>query len=156
VFRARSVGKFKVILDSTSTFSFESKLGTFTAGQKVQLLNYVYKKQQGSIKFSDIKGLEYHVNVDYAVLEELMRGIDFHHHYQDTIEWFSITALANDGKRIPLYLSGQYQPREFMFGWYIDLQAEFLTRLGLITDVEAQSLNALDLIQSHLGDPKLL
>lgn len=43
-----------------------------------------------------------------------------------------------------------------MLGWYIELQAELLARLGLIKDVEEESRAALEFMQARLGYPKLL
>lgn len=63
---------------------------------------------------------------------------------------------THDGQRVPPYLSGQYRPREFMFGWYIELQAALLSRLGLLADVEARSREVLELIQDRLDRPPLL
>jgi hypothetical protein len=76
--------------------------------------------------------------------------------YHDTVEWLAIAAVTHDGKRIPLFLSGRYQQREFLLGWYIELQERLLGRIGLLKDVEAQSRTALAAIGAHLGNPKLL
>jgi hypothetical protein len=159
LFRARPVGKFKVLRDTADTFSFLSNRGTFSVSQRSQTLNYALGKSRGSVKFSDIKGVEYRVSEKYALLEELVFGFDWTDllsQYQDTVEWFSIGVVTTDGRRIPLYLSGQYTPREFLLGWYIDLQATVLSSVGLLKDVEEQSRSALELVQARLGSPRLL
>ncbi len=159
LFRSRPVGKFEVLRDAGNTFGFTSNAGTFTAHQDSQTLTYVCGKLRGSLKFSEIKGLEYRVNEKYALLEELFFGLDLTDllpRYHDTIEWFCITMVTLDGRRIPMYLSGQYQQREFLLGWYIELQAGLLARLGLLKDVEAQSRGALNQIQARMGGPRLL
>jgi hypothetical protein len=159
VFRARPVGKFQVVRDTADTFSFLSNHGTFTSSQRTQTLSYVLGKQRGALKFSEVKGIEYRVNEEYALLEELFFGFDWTDllsQYRDTVDWFSIAVVAVDGRRIPLYLSGRYTQREFLHGWYIELQGAFLARLGLLTDVEAQSREALETLQARLGRPALL
>lgn len=159
LFRARPVGTFKVLRDNPNTFTFASNHGTFSINRVAQTLSYALSKQRGSLPLSEVKGFEYRINEKYAVLEELFFGFeltDLLSRYQDTVEWFSIALVTLDGKRIPLYLSGQYCAREFLLGWYIDWQAAFLARLGLLKDVEDQSRSALDLLQSRFGDAKLL
>ena len=159
LFRARPVGRFKVLRDAGGVFTFTSNAGTFSADQASQTLSYVNRRQRGSVTFSEIKGLEYRVNEKHAVLAELFFGFDLTDllpRYQDTVEWFSIAVVTSEGKRIPLYLSGRYEPREFLLGWYIELQANFLARAGLLKNVEEHSRSVLSLIQSHLGNPKLL
>lgn len=159
LFRAQREGKFRILRDIGGTFGFVSNSGTFTTSQSSQSLSYVTTKHRGTLKFSDIKGLEFRVDVKFALVEELFFGFDFTDlmpQYQDTVEWFSIVAVASDGKRIPLYFGGQYQPREFLMGWYIECQTAILARLGLFKDVEEQSRLALDLIRSRIGDPRLL
>lgn len=159
VFRARCIGSFKVLRDTADTFSFSSNHGTFTVNRRSQTLGYVLGKRRGLLALSDIQGIEYRAKEEYAFLEEFFFGFDWtdlFSRYQDTVDWFSIGVVATDGRRIPLYLSGQYSPREFLLGWYIELQAAVLVRLGLLKDVEAQSRAALQLIQAGLGSPRLL
>ena len=158
-FHGRSIGRFKVLRDAADTFTFSSNHGSYTVSQKSQSLTYVLGKRRGSLKLSEIKGIEYRVNEKYAALEELFLGFnmtDLLPAYQDTIDWFSIGVVTSDGKRLPLYISGQYHSREFLLGWYIGLQATLLSRVGLLTDVEEQSRSALELLQARLGGPRLV
>lgn len=157
-FRARPVGRFKVLRDDDAMFSFATNTGTFSANQRAHVLGYTKGARRGSVKFSDIRGIEYRFNAQYAVLEELFFGLNFTDllpRYQDTVEWFAIAAVTHERKRIPLFVSGSYQQREFLLGWYIALQAWILTRLGLLKDVEEQSRTALDTIRAHIGNPPL-
>ena len=159
LFRMRRVGTFKVLRETGAMFGFVSSTGTFVASREAGSLTVVQGKSRATLKFSEIKGLEYRVNEKYALLEEFFFGLDLTDllaRYQDTVEWFSIALITQDGKRIPLYLSGQYQQREFLMGWYIEHQARVLAHLGFITNVEDQSRNALRLIQANFGNPRLL
>jgi hypothetical protein len=159
LFRARPVGKFRVLCDTTSTLAVTSKTGNFIVDKSAGVLKFACGKRRGTLRLSEIKGLEYRVNEKTAILEELFFGLsltDLLPAYQDTIEWFSISVVATNGTKVPLYLSGRYCPREFLMGWYIELQSELLSRLGLLRDVEVQSRSALALIQASLGSPRLL
>ena len=159
LFSARPVGKFRVVLDNKLRFDFASTPGTFSLNRATRVLSYHCGKLRGSLKLAEITGLEYHVNANYALLEELFFGLDcfdLMSQYADTVEWFSITAVADGDRRIPLFVSGRYLPREFMLGWYIDLQAAVLSKVGLLKDVEGQSRSALELLQARLGTTRLL
>jgi hypothetical protein len=159
IFRARPVGRFRVLRDNASAFTFASNHGTFTVNEISQTLSYAVAKQRGSLRLSEIKGIEYRVNEKYALLEEFFFGFDltdFLSKYQDTVEWFSIAAVTTDGRRIPLYLSGRYCQREFLLGWYIELQTTVLSRIGLLKDAEEQSRSALGLLRARMGNARLL
>ncbi len=159
VFRARPVGKFKVTRRGEAVFQFLTTVGQFTIYSKEERFDFKDGKTQASLPFAHIKGLEYRVNASYALIEELFFGYnltDFLAKYQDTIEWFSVAVVTHQNKRIPLYVSGQYTQREFLLSWYIELQSWLLTKLGLLTNVEGQSHETMELLRSKLGNPPLL
>lgn len=159
LFRARPVGRFTITRQTEAQLGFTSSTGSFILNREARTLAYTSGKQRGVVGFDQIKGLEYRVNEEYALLAEWFfgfDGMDLLPQYHDTVDWFSIAALTTDGKRVPLFLSGQYRPREFMLGWYIELQADLLARLGLMTDVEEQGSEALRAIQSRLPEISLL
>jgi hypothetical protein len=123
------------------------------------LLNYSLPKKHGTVPLAAIKGIEYHAQVKYAFLQELFFGLDLTDllpRYHDTVEWFSVTVVTLEGERIPLYLGGRYCPREFLMTWYIELQAAFLERLGLLPDAETESREMLEVVQARLGNPRLV
>ncbi len=158
-FRAQPVGKFKILRDGESVFQYQSHNGVITIFPKEGKFQYKDMKGSQSIKCEDLKGIEYRANESLAVIQDLfsgVQGIDLQPQYMDTIDWFSLTAVAKDGKRIPLYLSGQYNPRGFMLSWYIDLQAQFLEKIGVLVDVEQKSFEIMELVCEKLGNPKLL
>lgn len=159
IFRKRPIGNFKVLASSHGTTRIESSTGNFTLDEGARTLRYRVGGTGGTLAFSEIAGLEYRVNEKGAVLAELVLGLnvtDLLTKYRDTVEWFSIAVVAHDGRRVPLYLSGQYQPREFLLGWYIELQAAVLEHLGHWPDVQKDSRAALDLLRPRLGQPRLL
>ena len=159
LFRAQPVGKFHVNRRGTALFQFTTTLGNCTIYPKAGRLEFNGSKGKLTVAFADIKGLEYRVNERYALIQELFFGYDFTDtlaRYQDSVYWFSIAVVTHQNTRIPVYLSGQYVQREFFLDWYIELQSLLLEKLGLLTDVEEQSREAMELIRGQLGDPRLL
>jgi len=159
LFRAKPAGRFKVSRESDDEIGFSSSTGIFVIKSAARTLAYASGRQRGVLSFDEIKGLEYRADEHYALLAELFFGFDgtdLLPRYRDTVDWYSIAVLATDGRRIPLFLSGEYQPREFLLGWYIELQAALLSRIGLLTDVEEQGWQALAAIQSHMPGVRLL
>lgn len=159
LFRAQPVGRFKVVREGESVFQFQSDVGSFTILPREGKLKYKTSAGPQEITQENLKGIEYHVNESVAVLQELffgLQGTDLLARYMDTVDWFSLVAVSKDGRRVPLYLSGQYTPREFMLSWYIELQAWFLQRVGLMADVEQQSREVMELVCKKLGNPRLL
>lgn len=159
LFRAQPVGRFKVLLDGEAVFQFRTELGSFSILPKEGRLHFKGPRGAGTVEHHELKGLEYRVHESYALVQELFFGLDLSDlwpKYADTVDWFSLTAVTLDGRRIPLYLSGQYTRREFLMGWYIDLQAAFLRRAGWLVDVEEQSRQVMERVAARLGHPRLL
>lgn len=159
LFRAQPVGKFKVTRDGSAIFQFDSNLGSFTILPREGRLSFRDRGALRAVERSEIRGLEYRMHESGALLQELFFGFDLTdllERYRDTVEWFSLTVVTHDGQRIPLFASGQYRQREFLMGWYIDAQTALLDWLGLLTDVEQQSRQAMETIRARLGGPPLL
>jgi hypothetical protein len=159
LFRAQPVGRFRVVRDGTAIFQFESDVGSFSILPKEGKLHYQLSGDAGTIDKADIRGLEYRANESFAVVQELFFGLDLTDllpQYRDTVDWLSLSVVTHGGRRVPLFVSGQYHRREFLMTWYIDLQSAVLERLGLLKDVEQQGRDVLDLISRKLGHPRLL
>jgi hypothetical protein len=159
LFQAHKAGKFEVFRDDDGLFGFATDTGRFNVYPGQRKLGYSVGAQRGTLAFDDIDGIEYRAEERHALLAELFFGFDltdFMGRYRDTREWFSITVVARGGQRIPLYLGSRYQRREFLMGWYLDLQAALLSRLGLLRDAEAESRAAYERIRARLGNPRQL
>lgn len=159
LFRTGAMGKFKVVRDGSAIFQFESDSGSFSILPKEGRLSYKTTQSSGSLSRAEIKGLEFRVRESVAIVQELFFGLDVSDllaRYMDTVDWFSIAVVTNDGRRIPLFLSGQYTRREFLMTWYIELQARLLEYIGVVKDVEAQSRTTMELLRAKLGGPRLL
>ena len=48
-----------------------------------------------------------------------------------------------------MFIAGQYEPREFLLGWYIGLQARILGALGLFHDIDDHCRQVLERIQAQ-------
>jgi hypothetical protein len=156
---AQQVGFLKVLTEGTALFKFKTKIGTFSILPKERQIEYKLQGRAATLYRDELKGLEYKVNETYAFVQELLMGYEFRDvmpRYHDSINWFSIAAVKVDGTRVPLYVSGQYERKEFWLGWYVEAQEWCLARLGLFTDVEAQSNAALEKLQSKLGNLPLV
>lgn len=159
LFRAQPVGRLEVLRDGSALFQFRSRCGTFSIYPKERRLLLGGRDGPRQLALDRIRGLEYRMNQSHALLQELFFGFDltdFLEDYRDTVDWFSVAVLTHEGERIPLYLSGEYQQREFLMTWYIDLQAGLLRALGLLADVPARSREAMELLRAKLGSPPLL
>ena len=160
LFRVTPQGRFEVSVDNPSSFSFLTKLGAFSVDRGKRVLSFVLAgRKKGLLPLSDIRGLEYRAQVKGATLHEIFFGLDLTDIlplYRDTIEWYSISAVTTKEERIPIYLGGQYRPREFLMTWYIDLQAALLEKIGLVHDEGEESRAALNVIQRQLGNVQLI
>jgi hypothetical protein len=159
LFRQRPVGKFVVERDGSAIFRFRSSTGHFTILPKDRIFEYSTRTLKNRLPFEAIRGIRFHVSEETALLEEILMGwdlTDFLPRYTDTVQWFAISVLSRSGEEIPVYLSGQYQRREFLFTGYIDLQYAFFNLIGLRGDVEATSRLAMEKIRDKLGSPPLL
>lgn len=159
LFRAHKAGRFDVVRDDAKSFGFVSDTGRFNIYPDERKIGYNVGAERGTLAFDELDGIEYRAEERDALLAELFFGFDltdFMGRYRDTREWFSIAVVARGGRRVPLYLGSRYQRREFLMGWYIDLQSALLSRLGLSRDAEAESREAYELIRSRLGNPRAL
>lgn len=159
VFRARPLGRFKPVLQGTAVVRIDSSAGAITLYPRERRLEVQQRGRRHRLSFDDIRGLEYRVEERQAWLQELFFGLDITDllgRYRDTVDWYSIALLTHRDERVPLYLSGRWQRREFMLGWYIDAQQAVLQRLGWVADAEQRSRQALDTLRRYLGDPPLL
>ena len=159
LFHAHKAGKFEILRDDDGMFGFATDTGRFNVYPGQGKLGYTVGAQRGTLAFDEMEGIEYRADERHALLSELFFGFnltDFMGRYRDTREWFSIAVVARGGRRIPLYLGSSWQRREFLMGWYIDLQSALLSRLGLLKDTAAESREAYELIRSRLGNPRVL
>jgi hypothetical protein len=159
LFRAAPAGRFRVLVDDGTTFTFATTTGRFSVDRAARVLTYAAGKRRGRLGFDEMKGLEYRVDSQWAVLQEIFFGwdaTDWMAPYRDTVDWFALAVVTNDGQRLPLYLAGRYAPREFMLTWYIDLQSALLEKLRLAHDVEARSRDAVALLLRRMEPLRLV
>ena len=152
LFRTTRKGKFKITRTDAAHFTFVTDPGTFSIDRNKRTLTYSVSKEDGILSFEEIAGIKYRAEVRYAGLEEVYLGFDLTDsmpRHADTLYWYSISLQTADGREIPLFIIGQYEPREFMLSWYIELQGGVLERLGLFKDAHGYSLSVLESIQDQ-------
>jgi hypothetical protein len=140
-YRARK-GRFRVLRRDPRCFTFRSDFGTFTIDAAGKSLIRVAEKDISKIPLSDIQRLHYRYHEEEAPIAELVRGWDiwdFTRKYRDVTGWFEISAVLSDGKQLPLYAIGQFEPRELWSGWWYDLQRRLLAKVGLFQSAEDDS-----------------
>ena len=96
---------------------------------------------------NEIKGLKYGVNekLDF-VYEYFFRGFDIWDvlpGYRDRFHWYTLNLIKNDGGEIPIYMAGQYQPREPIM-LFVRFEHWLLDIFGLYNEVSAYSKNMLE------------
>jgi len=144
-------GRFRIRDQAPGWFSFRTDFGEFTIDGRRGLLLVVTRKDKKAVSLADIRRLQYRFRETEAVLEELLGGMDiwdFTKKYRDVIGWYEISAVLSDGKRIPIYVIGQYEPREPLSGWWFEIQKALLAKVGLVKDVEEESRAVLQQLQA--------
>jgi len=142
LFRRRRGGKSKLIEYSNGSFRIQSEFGIIKYSSEDKFLRCTIKGKSTKLAADRVLGIKYRAEARYALLEELLFGFniaDFFARYQDSVDWYSISLIGPDDIELPIYIAGQYQPREFLLGWYIDMQRHFLEKVGLVTDIEIES-----------------
>ena len=153
LFRRVRKGKFKVVSDFEGAFQFETNFGQFRIDHKTQRMSVVSKQKRVSFSLKDISALRYTYNDEWALFNEWLFGFDYTDlltNYQDLIHWYTITIKTNDGQKIPVFVAGQWEPREFLFGWYIQLQENILSRFGLFREIDEHCSEVFEQIHYQL------
>jgi hypothetical protein len=156
---ARHTGRLQVLSDRPPSFCFRSRVGSYVINRATRALHYRVGQKKGVLRFDELAGLSYRVEEKGALLEELFMGFgltDFFAPYRDTVQWHCIEAVATDGTRLPLFISGVYCQREFLATWYIERRDAFMLALGLLKDVPQQAREALLLLQAQTGEHRQL
>lgn len=137
-FRRMRKGRFDVLARTPAGTSFRTDLATFRIDTVHRSIALVSPSGRRSAPLGDVQAVRIRESEDAAWLLEFMRGFDLMDlagRYRDTVLWSTVSLRFVDGSEWPVFVAGQYQPREFLMGWFLDLQARVLVRLGWITDV---------------------
>ena len=145
-------GRFQVQLDHPGVFAFSTNFGAFKIDHTRKLL---------SVGPTDTKTIPL---VDIA-------SVNYHHHNGGTplfrgggVDWYTIIIRLKDGKEFPVFVAGEYLPRQFLseesellMGRWLDLEYVILQRLGLSKDVSEYARSILGRILSELqkSDPDI-
>jgi hypothetical protein len=147
-------GRFEVLEDSPGRLVFRSNCELFTLHRPSGTLVWDQKGRKVSTRLEEIKGIDYLSNDDGALALEFLDGFDLTDlwpRYRDTVEHHEVALVTERHGRVPVFYGSRWQRREFLLGWFIDLQDALLVRSGLIRDVEQRARDALALLQARMG-----
>ena len=148
-------GRFKVLHRSSKQFRFATSLGEYTIDAFRSCVTVHTRKGNTSIPFSKISRLNYGLTKSAALVEEVLNDFDIwdmFNTYEDKNYWFAIDAVLSNGKKFPLYVVGQYEPREPLSEWWFTLQRGILASMGLFKPVDRISRDVLKQIQTAFSD----
>lgn len=152
-YRRMRKGRFDVLARTSTGTSFRTDLATFRIDTTHRTVALVAKDGRRSASIDDVQAVRIRESEESALLLELLRGfdlMDFAGRYRDTVLWSTISLRFVDGSEWPVFVAGKYQPREFLMGWFLELQARALVRMGWITDVDARVHDVSDEIAALL------
>jgi hypothetical protein len=153
VLRRMRMGRFVVRRDNTQAFGFETDFGRFHVDRTRGVIVATGKRAARTIAVADVVRLRYLAEERWAILEEWFMGLDltdFLDGYRDLMHWHTIALELADGTQVPVFTAGEYEPREFLMGWYLDLQAGLLQRVGLMRDVSEYARGVCDRLRDEL------
>lgn len=146
-------GRFDVMARTASGTSFRTDLATFRIDTAHRTVARTGKDGRGSAPLADVRAVRIREAEQSAWLLEWMRGLDITDlmgRYRDSMLWWTVSLTFDDGSEWPLFIAGQYQPREFLLGGYLAWQYRVLVRLGWITDVPDHVQGVAEAIQQLL------
>jgi len=137
-FRRMRKGRFDVMARTSAGTSFRTDLATFRIDTTHRTVALVAPDGRRSAPLGDVRAIRIRESEESTLMLEFMRGFDltdFAGRYRDSMLWSTVSLRFDDGSEWPVFVAGHYQPREFLMGWFLDLQARWLVQLGWITDV---------------------
>ena len=152
-------GRFQVTTDTHRMLTFTSDAGTFTLRQDLQELRCGRSPGHRTVRFRDVDALDVTRTSSHALAAELLLGMevsDLWPRYRDSIDWQVISVVLLSGERIPLFRTGRYHRRKYLYGFYVEVQLVCLESLGLVTDVDAQGRAVLERIGARMNHPRIV
>ena len=144
-------GRFKVLQDDSRRFRFLSNFGDITLDGNTRTVAITSRKKALSVPFDQIQRLDYRMESSTALVEEIWNGLDLWdltETYRDVNNWFQLSVVLSNGQKIPLYVVGQYEPKELWSEWWFELQRSLLHMVGLFKDVDKTSLVVVKRVQA--------
>ncbi|MEM7433387.1 MAG: hypothetical protein AAF351_15800 [Pseudomonadota bacterium] len=143
LYRKMKRGQFNVISNSYRAFRFSTDLGNFAIDRERKRFYYVLDGESGKVPFHQVQNARTVFSEHWAYGKEFITSgfelTDFLGRYRDTDAVYQIVLDVEGGQYIPLFAAQQFQPREFLEGWYIALKQELLESLGWHTDAFAHT-----------------
>lgn len=152
-YRRMRKGRFDVLARTSAGTSFRTDLATFRIDTAHRTVALAAPGGRRSASLSAVRAIRIHEAEEAAWLLEFVRGFDLMDiagRYRDTVLWSTVSLRLDDGSEWPVFIAGQYRPREFLMGWFLELQAQWLVRLGWITHVPTRVHDVADEIAGLL------
>ncbi len=148
LYRARR-GRFEVVQDDEQSFVALTNVGRVTIDRSAGVLAV---GAAPPVALSRLERLDYNLRSDWASTEELLMGFDIWDvwkGYQDKLHWHTVAVCPVDGARIPLFVTGEFEPREPILNssGFLEWQLSALARLGWIELPGADALSVVDRLQ---------
>ncbi|MFZ3087754.1 MAG: hypothetical protein WA123_06785 [Methylotenera sp.] len=154
LFRQINKGRFNVIKNTTKSFKVISDFGSVNIDHELQKLTLGGKNRYLKIDLNQITGVRFTHDDEWARFAEWFFGVgllDVFPAFRDRVHWYTIKLVLSDGKEVPIFVAGEYEPREFLMGWYLDLEVSILSWFGVLPDVGAYARETLDCVMSELN-----
>jgi hypothetical protein len=154
MFRAMRKGYFSVMAESANAFCFKTDFGIFKISHSDKSLTHIGQNGKKVIKLEDVASVKFAYDERWAVLAEFFFGfdlMDLFSPYRDRIHWYTVKLRLKDNSELPLFVAGEYEPREFLLGWALNLEARILSAMGLLKDVPSYARNILNSLLKELG-----
>ena len=147
-FRARK-GRFEVVKDDQRAFVVLTDVGRVTIDREKALFS---AGSAPPVPLAQLERLDYYVRSEWAGTEEWLMGVDlwdYWKRYQDQLHWHAVAVCPAGAARIPIFLMGEYEPREPLLNWsgFLEAQLRFIARLGWIEYPRPDALSVVDRLQ---------
>jgi len=140
-------GLFRVRLDTAEWFVVETDFGVVRVHHPKRTFTVTTPKGTQACALTDIASVRFTQDDTWAYMAEFLTGFDITDllgRYQDRINWYTIKLKLKDGRDIPIFTAGGYEPREFLCQWWVNGETSILARAGLLKDVKGHAHSALD------------
>jgi hypothetical protein len=132
-------GKYFVAKNSKEYLSISSDFGNFhfNFNEKTFFTN------NKTISIGEIVGVRYIVDDELALYSErysFKGSADLN----NVIHWYTIKLILKDRTEVPIFIAGEYEPKDWFGGYASQLQTSFYQKLGLVVDVDGHCRKALD------------
>ncbi len=138
----RRKGLYKKVGETDTALMFKTDLGGFRFDKvNKRLVILCSSGKSKSVNFDELSCIKYRYKESSAVLFEYIRGFqlwDILPNYRDCFKWYYIVLTTIDGSEIPVFLVGQYEPREPIM-LIINYEKKLMSYFGIFSETDDYS-----------------